>query len=165
MNFEPDDQQNIGRRVCQTIFPAVGRAIRFTVLVLFLGSFVISAQVASGQDESATDNVIAAVRTDTELGSRSATEETSSETSSEATTDSEQASVTKSESETLRDRLICYAFLGGLMLVFLALLFGYLRLDHATRRFHSARLQLAALVLSGIVLIVGYLLWTQVLFK
>ena len=70
-----------------------------------------------------------------------------------------------SEDQSLRNRLISYAFSGGLMLVFLGLLFGYLRLDHATRGFHSGRLQLAALVLVGIVLLVGYLLWTQVLFK
>ena len=65
----------------------------------------------------------------------------------------------------LRSRLICYAFFGGVLLVFLALLFGYLRLNHATRGFHSGRLQLAALVLSGVVVVVGYLLWAYVLFK
>ena len=67
--------------------------------------------------------------------------------------------------QSLRNRLISYTFFGALLLVFLALLFGYLRLDHATRGFHSGRLQIAALALCAIVLAVGYLLWTQVLFK
>ena len=69
------------------------------------------------------------------------------------------------DDRSLRNRLIGYAFFGGLTLVFLGVLFGYLRLDHATRGFHTGRLQLVALILLGIVLVVGYLLWTQVLFK
>ena len=74
-------------------------------------------------------------------------------------------SLEKFGDRSLRDRLVSYVFFGGLLLVFLALLFGYLRLDHATRGFHSGRLQIAALALLAIVLVVGYLLWTQVLFK
>jgi len=76
-----------------------------------------------------------------------------------------QESPEKSATQSLRTRLICYAFFGGLLLVFLAILFGYLRLDHATRGFHSGRLQIAALVLSAVVLAASYLVWTQVLFQ
>jgi len=67
--------------------------------------------------------------------------------------------------QSLRDRLISYTFFGASLLVFLGILFGYLRLDHATRGFHSGRLQVAALALCAIVFAVSYLIWTQVLFK
>ena len=86
-----------------------------------------------------------------------------SATETELTAQSESVEVIDDRS--LRNRLVGYAFFGGLTLVFLGVLFGYLRLDHATRGFHTGRLQLVALILLGIVLVVGYLLWTQVLFK
>ncbi|MDG1874322.1 MAG: hypothetical protein P8J27_10455, partial [Mariniblastus sp.] len=69
------------------------------------------------------------------------------------------------ESQDLRGRLIAVGFGMGLMLALLGTLFGYLRLDHATRGFHSGRLQMSAIGVVALILLAGYFLWTQLLFK
>lgn len=64
-----------------------------------------------------------------------------------------------------RDRLVAIGLVGGTFLALLAVLFGYLRLDHATRGFYSGRLQLLAGISAVAILAVCYFLWTLVLFK
>jgi len=68
-------------------------------------------------------------------------------------------------SEVVRQRLIAVGLIVGMVLALLGTLFGYLRMDHATRGFHSGRLQMMALGVVGLILIAGYFLWTQLLFK
>ncbi len=64
----------------------------------------------------------------------------------------------------LRNRLVTAALIGGMFLGWMGVLFAYLRLDHATRGFYSGRLQTLAAVISIAILVVGYILWSQVLF-
>ena len=69
------------------------------------------------------------------------------------------------ERRQMRNRLVGFGVLGGAGLALLGVLFGYLRLDHATRGFHSGRLQLLAAFFAILILATCYFLWTQVLFK
>lgn len=64
-----------------------------------------------------------------------------------------------------RDRIVAIGLIGGTLLALLGVVFGYLRLDHATRGFYCGRLQMLALACSVLILAVGYFLWSQVLFK
>lgn len=69
-----------------------------------------------------------------------------------------------SESEkVLRNRLIAAAIIGSGVLSMLGIVFGYLRLDHATRGFYSGRLQSIAAAAAIVVLLIGYLLWVQLI--
>jgi hypothetical protein len=70
-----------------------------------------------------------------------------------------------SEQQRTRDRLVGLGLMGGTLLALLGVVFGYLRLDHATRGFYCGRLQMLAGVSSALILAVSYFLWTQVLFK
>jgi len=63
-----------------------------------------------------------------------------------------------------RNRLVAAGFFGAIFLALLGVLFAYLRLDHASRGFHSGRLQMIALAVIGLIGLIGYLLWTQFLF-
>ena len=65
----------------------------------------------------------------------------------------------------VRDRLVGFGVVTGAILALLAVLFAYLRMDHATRGFHSGRLQMLAILISIMILVACYFLWTQVLFK
>ncbi len=69
------------------------------------------------------------------------------------------------ERKTTRDRLVGFGACGVAFLALMGVLFGYLRLDHATRGFHSGRLQMLSAFLAILILVTCYLLWTQVLFK
>lgn len=69
------------------------------------------------------------------------------------------------EEKRIRDRLVAIGLVGGTLLALLGVLFGYLRLDHATRGFYCARLQMLAGICSALILGACYFLWTQVLFK
>lgn len=69
------------------------------------------------------------------------------------------------EQKQMRDRLVGFGVIGGAFLALMGILFAYLRLDHATRGFHSGRLQLLASFISILMLATCYFLWTQVLFK
>lgn len=159
MDIEPAQPD----RICQPLI-GIGNS-RFAWLVVWLMLLLSTAlpgrmvcgQATDSAQETSPKPTSAEVTSDG--GSLEATESTGfDEPVSDAPTKA-------TDTQPLRNRLISYAFFGGLTLVFLSVLFGYLRLDHATRGFHSGRLQLAALILLGIVLLVGYLLWTQVLFK
>lgn len=70
-----------------------------------------------------------------------------------------------SDRQRTRDRLVGFGAIGGLLLALLGVLFVYLRLNHATRGFHSGRLQLLAGLISILIVTTCYFLWTQVLFK
>ena len=67
-------------------------------------------------------------------------------------------------SDSRRNRLVAAGFFGAIFLALLGVLFAYLRLDHASRGFHSGRLQMIALAVIGLIGLIGYLLWTQFLF-
>lgn len=69
------------------------------------------------------------------------------------------------EQRQMRDRLVCFGVFGVTFLALMGVLFGYLRLDHATRGFHSGRLQMLAAFISILILATCYFLWSQVLFK
>lgn len=69
------------------------------------------------------------------------------------------------EREQTRDRLVGFGVIGGAFLALVGVLFAYLRLDHATRGFHSGRLQLLSGLISVVIIATCYFLWTQVLFK
>lgn len=60
----------------------------------------------------------------------------------------------------LPGRLVSVAIGGGTLLALLSILFGYLRLEHATRGFYSGRLQLVAAGLSFAVLVIAVVLWS-----
>ena len=64
-----------------------------------------------------------------------------------------------------RNRLVGFAVFSAAFLAIIGVLFGYLRLDHATRGFHSGRLQMLAAFAVVLILTACYFLWTQVLFK
>ncbi len=140
----------------------MARSIWLVALTALLCSTMLPQGLAYGHGTNANQEAhfVAASQAQTN-GDTSASNE-ASETNESMEPDE---STEDTDAQSLRNRLVSYTFLGGLTLVFLGLLFGYLRLNHATRGFHSGRLQLAAMVLSGIVLLVSYLLWTQVLFK
>ena len=145
------------KRICQPLIGILNTRFAWLVVLMMLlftaasPGRLVYGQVTVSTHEASFEADYADVSTN---GTSNSTEETEPN-----------QSIEKTEAQSLRNRLISYVFFGGLMLLFLGLLFGYLRLNHATRGFHSGRLQLAALVLSGLVLLVGYLLWTQVLFK
>lgn len=63
----------------------------------------------------------------------------------------------------LRNRVIAAAIFGGVVLALLGIVFGYLRMDHATRGFYSGRLQSIAAASAIVVLLIGYLIWVQLI--
>ena len=62
---------------------------------------------------------------------------------------------------TLSNRLLLTGTLLGMLLGQLSVLFGYLKINHATRGFYSGRLQSIAAVASVAVLGAGYLFYTS----
>lgn len=54
---------------------------------------------------------------------------------------------------------------GGMLLGLLAVVFGYLKLNHLTRGFYSGKLQSIAVAVAVLILVLGYFLWTKVLFQ
>ena len=77
---------------------------------------------------------------------------------------SSDGSKTKPEVETVREqrikkRLLTVALVGGVLLLWLAFGYGYLRLELTTRGFYSGRLQTAAVIASLLTLTVAYFLW------
>ena len=64
----------------------------------------------------------------------------------------------------VRNRLVSTALIGGMLLGLMGVLFSYLRLEHATRGFYSGRLQTLAIALAIAIFVLGYILWSQVLF-
>lgn len=144
-------------RTCQQLFArGIWLAVWLTLICTLPGRMILGQESELKQDAPLGGPFVAQV---SEMESGGAASIESSETIEPL------EPLEHADAQSLRNRLISYVFFGCLTLVFLGLLFGYLRLDHATRGFQSGRLQLAALVLSGIVLVVSYLLWTQVLFK
>ena len=60
-----------------------------------------------------------------------------------------------------RKRVIKVAVLVGVVIALLAVLFGYLRLDHATRGFYSGKLQTLAAIEVLLILGLAYYLYVQ----
>ncbi|MEL7497490.1 MAG: hypothetical protein AAFN77_07760 [Planctomycetota bacterium] len=59
----------------------------------------------------------------------------------------------------IRKRMVTAAILIGGLIVLLGVLFAYLRMEHITRGFYSARLQTVAVLTVLVVVLVCYLLW------
>ena len=62
----------------------------------------------------------------------------------------------------LRNRLVLTTVALAVVIACLAILYTYLRLEHATRGFYSGRLQTGAGLLGLIVLVVAYFTWAAV---
>lgn len=61
----------------------------------------------------------------------------------------------------LSNRLLLTSALVGILLGQLSVLFGYLKINHATRGFYSGRLQSIAAVASMVVFAAGYIFYTS----
>ena len=73
------------------------------------------------------------------------------------------AAPAKNQNTHLLHRIEGVAILVGVVILMLAILFAYLRMDHATRGFYSGRLQSMAFAAVALVLVMAYLLWTQLM--
>ena len=63
------------------------------------------------------------------------------------------------ESSESRNAYLLSHLVGGVLLLWLAFGYGYLRLELTTRGFYSGRLQTAAVIASLLTLTVAYFLW------
>ena len=59
------------------------------------------------------------------------------------------------------ERLEFVGLVGVTFLMLLAVLFGYLRLDHATRGFYSGKLQTVAVILTAAILATSFYIYVQ----
>ncbi len=75
----------------------------------------------------------------------------------------EQSSEERDNQSVVRQRLIMVAIVAGVVISLLAVLFGYLRLDHATRGFYSGKLQMVAVVEVLLILGLAFYLYVQLI--
>ena len=95
------------------------------------------------------------------IGAVQVSEQDSDESGEAGGTDPGVAStaVTSDRERRLKKRLVTVAVLSGVVLLLLAVVYGYFRLELTTRGFYSGRLQILSGIASLAVMTVAYFLW------